>query len=298
VQLKLSMSLLAVLACAIQANDTSQVSDPLGLSGGATTVNDQSSNAFSLVANNTSRLRRDNFFIGNAFFKQPWVTAPSSSSARDGLGPLFNTNSCQACHVKGGKGLLPLSDKEASVSMLIRLSIPAKSKADAALVRKLGVVPEPHYGDQLQPYAISGVQGEASPRFTYTDVKGQFKDGEPYSLLKPILHLDKPHYGDFHLELQTSVRVAPVMIGLGLLEAIPEAAILANADADDQNKDGISGRANQVWDVKQQKTVLGRFGWKANQPTVEQQTAGAFQGDIGISSPLLPCYAKRLLKST
>jgi CxxC motif-containing protein (DUF1111 family) len=78
------------------------------------------------------------------------------------------------------------------------------------------------------------------------------------------------------------------MIGLGLLEAIPEAAILANADADDQNKDGISGRANQVWDVKQQKTVLGRFGWKANQPTVEQQTAGAFQGDIGISSPLLP----------
>jgi CxxC motif-containing protein (DUF1111 family) len=282
------MSLLAVLACAIQANDTSQVSDPLGLSGGATTVNDQSSNAFSLVANNTSRLRRDNFFIGNAFFKQPWVTAPSSSSARDGLGPLFNTNSCQACHVKGGKGLLPLSDKEASVSMLIRLSIPAKSKADAALVRKLGVVPEPHYGDQLQPYAISGVQGEASPRFTYTDVKGQFKDGEPYSLLKPILHLDKPHYGDFHLELQTSVRVAPVMIGLGLLEAIPEAAILANADADDQNKDGISGRANQVWDVKQQKTVLGRFGWKANQPTVEQQTAGAFQGDIGISSPLLP----------
>ena len=287
-QLKLSIGLLAVLACAIQANDTSQVSDTLGLSGGATTVNDQSSNAFSLVANNTSRLRRDNFFIGNAFFKQPWVIAPSSTSARDGLGPLFNTNSCQGCHIKDGKGHPPLTDNEPFISTLIRLSIPAKSKADEALVRKLGVMPEPHYGDQLQPNAIAGLQEEATPRFTYAEIKGQFKDGEPYSLLKPSLHLDKPHYGDFHPELQTSVRVAPVMIGLGLLEAIPEAAILANADADDQNKDGISGRANQVWDVKQQKTVLGRFGWKANQPTVEQQTAGAFQGDIGITSPLFP----------
>ena len=284
------------LSCVLMLGKASTASDALGLLGGATTVHDQSSHAFSLPANNINSLHRDHFFIGNAFFQQPWVTAPSSTSARDGLGPLLNSNSCQACHVKGGKGQLPLSDKEASVSMLIRLSIPAKSKTDEALVTKWGVVPEPHYGDQLQPYAIPSLQGEATLRFTYTELQGQFKDGETYSLLKPNVHLDKPQYGDFHPELQTSARVAPVMLGLGLLEAIPEAAILANADADDQNQDGISGRANQVWDRKQQKTVLGRFGWKANQPTVEQQTASAFHGDMGISSFLLPeqnCSARQ-----
>lgn len=287
-QLKLAIALLLGLAYAAQADDRGQANTVFGLAGGATTVNDQTSHAFSLPAPNMRVAKREAFLVGNAFFQQPWVAAPSTTPAREGLGPLFNTNTCQGCHVKGGKGQLPLSDKDASVSLLIRLSIPAKSKADADLVTKFGVVPEPHYGDQLQPSAIPGLQGEATPRFTYTELKGQFKDGEIYTLMKPHLHLDKPQYGDFHPELQTSIRVAPVMIGLGLLEAIPEAAILANVDAEDQNKDGISGRANQVWDVKQQKTVLGRFGWKANQPTVEQQSAGAFQGDIGITSSLFP----------
>lgn len=256
------------------------------LSGGATTVLDKSSNAFSLPANNLSILRRDNFFIGNAFFKQPWVIAPSSTSARDGLGPLFNSNSCQGCHVKDGKGHPPLSREDSFLSTLVRVSIPAETTAQRAQLTTLGVVPEPSYGDQIQPNAIPGVKAEATPRFDYEEIKGQFKDGEAYSLLKPIIKLDKLNYGALHPQVQMSARVAPVMIGLGLLEAIPEADLVALADPEDKNADGISGRLNQVWDVEVQKTVLGRFGWKANQPTVEQQSAGAFHGDIGISSPL------------
>lgn len=256
------------------------------LSGGATTVLDQSSNAFSLPANNLSILRRDNFFIGNAFFKQPWVIAPSSTSARDGLGPLFNSNSCQGCHVKDGKGHPPLSREDSFLSTLVRVSIPAETAEQRAQLTTMGVVPEPSYGDQIQPNAIPGVKAEATPRFDYEEIKGQFKDGEAYTLLKPMLKLDHLNYGALHPQVQMSARVAPVMIGMGLLEAIPEADLVALADPDDKNADGISGRPNQVWDVKTQKTVLGRFGWKANQPNVEQQSAGAFHGDIGISSPM------------
>jgi CxxC motif-containing protein (DUF1111 family) len=84
----------------------------------------------------------------------------------------------------------------------------------------------------------------------------------------------------------TSVRVAPFTIGLGLLEAIPESAIVANARPYDP--DGVKGHANHVWDVKGQTTTIGRFGWKANVPSVLQQTAGAFVGDMGITSSLFP----------
>lgn len=274
------------------ANSTEPNAANKALSGGATTVLDKTSNAFSLPANNLSILRRDNFFIGNAFFKQPWVIAPSSTSARDGLGPLFNSNSCQGCHVKDGKGHPPLTREESFLSTLVRVSIPAEHAEQQALLTTAGVVPEPNYGDQIQPNSIPSIKGEATPHFEYAEISGQFKDGETYTLLKPTLKLEQLHYGALHPQVQLSARVAPVMIGMGLLEAIPEADLVALADPEDKNADGISGRTNQVWDVRAQKTLLGRFGWKANQPSVAQQSAGAFHGDLGITSPLFastPC---------
>jgi CxxC motif-containing protein (DUF1111 family) len=75
---------------------------------------------------------------------------------------------------------------------------------------------------------------------------------------------------------------------MGLLEAIPGEQLMALADPDDGDGDGISGRANLVWDLRDGKLDLGRFGWKANQPSVEQQVAAAFLGDIGITSSLFP----------
>ncbi|PWQ92554.1 di-heme oxidoredictase family protein [Leucothrix pacifica] len=255
-------------------------------SGGATTVYDTSRNAFSLPAKNLSILRRDNFFIGNAFFKQPWVPTPASTKARDGLGPLFNTNTCQSCHVKDGRGHPPLEEGDDFLSTLIRLSIPATSDEHQALLKTQGAVAEPNYGDQLQPKANPGIKPEARPRFTYETINGQYKDGSTYQLIKPTLHLDNPAYGDFHPDLMTSARVAPVMIGLGLIDAIAEADILANADPDDKDGDGISGRANYVWDIEKQKTVLGRFGLKANQPNIAQQVKSAFHGDMGLTSSM------------
>ncbi|PIE00173.1 MAG: thiol oxidoreductase [Thiothrix nivea] len=281
---------LLLIPCLVNADDqpaSAPAADPR-LSGGATTVFDTSRNAFSLPARNLSLLRREDFFTGNAFFKLPWVIAPASTTARDGLGPFFNTNGCQGCHVRDGRGQPPISKDDRFLSTLIRLSIPPSTAEQQQTVLKRGAVPEPNYGDQLQPKAIPGVKTEATPRLSYQEITGQFDDGKQYTLLKPELSFDDLNYGELHPQLQTSVRVAPVMIGLGLLEAITESDILRHADPEDKDGDGISGRANRVWDVRQQKTVLGRFGWKANHPDVQQQSEAAFSSDLGITTPLFP----------
>jgi CxxC motif-containing protein (DUF1111 family) len=95
-------------------------------------------------------------------------------------------------------------------------------------------------------------------------------------------------FGPLHPKTMMSARVAPPMIGLGLLEAIPEADIRAAADPSDANGDGISGRINEVWSAADSKLALGRFGWKAGVASIHEQAAQAFAGDIGISSPLVP----------
>ena len=104
----------------------------------------------------------------------------------------------------------------------------------------------------------------------------------------PVYSVEDPQFGPIHPEVMISPRIAPANIGMGLLEAIPEEINLGLADPDDADGDGISGRANYVWNVRNGKLTLGRFGWKANQPSVEQQVAGAFLGDIGITSSLFP----------
>ena len=256
------------------------------LSAGSTTVRKADQNAFSLPSANLSPSRRLDFSVGNSFFRNPWVTAPATTTARDGLGPLFNTNACQNCHIKDGRGHPPAPDAISSVSMLVRLSIPAGSE-HAAIIQRLGVLAEPTYGGQLQDMANPGVAPEGKGRVSYSTQQVSFADGTQVELRQPSLEISQLGYGALHPDTLFSARIAPPMIGLGLLEAIPEAAILANADPDDRNGDGISGRANQVWDREQQRTVLGRFGWKAGQPTLNQQNAEAFANDMGLTSGLV-----------
>jgi len=93
-------------------------------------------------------------------------------------------------------------------------------------------------------------------------------------------------FGELGKDVMISPRIAPAMVGLGLLEAVPEETILAIAG--EQEKLGMGGRPNYVWDYENAKTVLGRFGWKANQPNLRQQTAAAFLGDIGATTHFFP----------
>lgn len=257
-------------------------------SGGNTTVKKSGPNAFSMPANNLPMSKRLDFSVGNSFFRNPWVEAPASTDARDGLGPLFNTNGCQNCHIKDGRGHAPEKGDTHAVSMLVRLSIPAVTEEQKQTVIRSGNIPEPTYGGQLQDFALAEAQPEGQINISYQDVAVTFDDGTQVLLRKPSLTISDLAYGEMHPDTQMSARVAPPMIGLGLLESISEETILDWADPKDRDGDGISGKANQVLDVLTDELTLGRFGWKAGQPNLMQQNAAAFNGDLGLTSTLFP----------
>lgn len=273
--------------CDALQTDFSQAEPGEALSGGHASVAQADHNAFSLPSANLTPVRRLDFSVGNSFFRAPWVIAPSTTTARDGLGPLFNTNACQNCHIKDGRGHPPAADAASAVSMLLRLSIPAEPGQEAQLQRH-GVIAEPTYGGQLQDMATPGHAPEGRIRLEWQAHRITLADGSEVELRQPKLKLSDLGYGPLHPQTQFSLRIAPPMIGLGLLEAIADADLLALADPDDSNGDGISGRANQVWDDARGQSVLGRFGWKAGQPTLNQQNAHAFAGDMGLTTSLLP----------
>jgi CxxC motif-containing protein (DUF1111 family) len=238
------------------------------------------SKAFSRAAENVTPEHERSFFSGNSFFNSAWVQAPASTTARDGLGPLFNARSCSTCHFADGRGRPPLGDDEPFSSMLLRIGTGALASDGAPEA-------DPTYGGQLQPLAIAGVSGEGTPRHSVSATPGEYPDGEPYELVAPTYWVEQHAYGT-PSALALSPRVAPHMIGLGLLEAIPEERLRTLEDPDDRDGDGISGRLNLVPDVVSGELVVGRFGWKSEQPSVRQQSAGAFNGDIGITTSLFP----------
>ena len=248
--------------------------------GGDTTIVTTNRNSFALAAANLNNQERRIFEVGDSFFTQNWVTAPASTEARDGLGPTFNAQSCSSCHTLDGRAQPPADNDDPERGLLFRLSIPGVDPVTG------GPVADPTYGGQLQDRAILTVPPEGRFLVNYREVPGEYEDGTPYTLLQPDYSFAELAFGPTHPDLLVSPRIAPAVFGGGLLEAIPESDILALADPDDADGDGISGRANMVWDVRAGDTRLGRFGWKANVPTLEQQIAGAFHGDVGITSPL------------
>ena len=250
------------------------------LSGGDTTVFDATRNAFNFPAPNLSADHRTAFFVGNSFFNQNWVTAPASTAGRDGLGPLFNARSCSACHFKDGRSRPPEAG-EAMTTMLLRISVPGVGEHGQPL-------PDPTYGGQLQGRAVLGVPPEGDAYVEYREVPGRFADGQAYSLREPAYSIRNLGYGPLARELMMSPRVAPAMVGMGLLEAVPAETLRSLADPDDRDSNGISGRINFVWHKASGKKNPGRFGWKAEQPTVLEQAATAFVQDIGITSSLMP----------
>ncbi|WP_157669878.1 di-heme oxidoredictase family protein [Chitinibacter sp. GC72] len=252
------------------------------------TIDDHGKNAFSLPYPGLSDRQKTDFVVGNSFFKKAWVEAPSSTTARDGLGPHFVAQSCGACHALDGRGAPPdfsrglqtdlRNPAEQPMALLIRLSIPGQPYPK----------PDPVYGGQLNNRAIPGVKPEGKVHIRYEPVRGQFADGTPYELLKPTYSIAQLAYGPLHKDIMLSPRIAPQMIGLGLLEAIPEADILANAARQRAEGKGIAGQPNYVFDDFAKQKMLGRFGWKANVASIAHQTAGAFHGDIGITSRINP----------
>jgi CxxC motif-containing protein (DUF1111 family) len=250
--------------------------DPLGeRTGGATTVDATGRNAFSFPLANLSDAERTRFAIGNSFFRRNWVEAGASTTARDGLGPHFIARSCGGCHVQDGRGAPPATRDEAAVALLLRLSLPDGS-------------PEPTYGTQFHNAAVPGVKAEGRVTVRWRDVRGRFADGTPYTLRAPVYGFADLAYGPMARGVLLSPRIAPQLVGVGLLEAIPAAEIERNAAEQAGRPGPIKGVPNRVHDVFAQRELIGRFGWKANTASLAHQTASAFLGDIGITSTRFP----------
>ena len=254
----------------------------LARAGGDFTTTDASRDAFQQIPwQQIPEKLWDKARSGRGLVRQTWVISPSVDPRIAGLGPTYNRPACISCHPRNGRGEAPATQDEPMRSMLVRLSIPGKDAHG-------GPRPEPVYGDQLNEFGIPGVSGEGEAFLEWEMHRERLADGTEVELRAPQIKFRHLGYGALSAKLMTSARVAPSIFGLGLLEAVPEADILALAKAQKAAKQGVAGQPNYVWDAKRQRHTLGRFGWKANQPTVRQQIAGALAGDMGITTELSP----------
>ncbi len=231
----------------------------------------------------------DQFILGKSFFRIPWVEAPSATSARDGLGPLFNANTCLSCHKKNGRGKVFQSDNVVSRSNIFKLSIPNnKSLEHIIQIQSNGIIEEPNYGSQININAATGVEFEGKPNIDYQYIPFTYPDGNEVTLRKPFLKLTHLNYGELNPNTFISSRIASPLIGLGLIEQISDAQILENEDIDDINGDGISGKANRVWSRQTNKFEIGKYTWKASSPSIKHQVANAALNDMGLTNPIYP----------
>ena len=261
------------------------------LSGGEASIQKTQSDAFSEHSSNmTSTERIKTFNLGDDFFNNPWVEGSASTSSRDGLGGLFNNNACQDCHIRDGRGHAPVDENDIDFdSMLFRA---AKSnisfeEEDNILQSLQANVPDSYFGGQLQQHGITGVSPEVNLEVSYHNTTVSFEDGTVYNLRTPTWTITSySAQQSFEDDTVFSARVAPPMIGLGLLALISESDIINQEDINDADADGISGKANYVWSVANEAIALGRFGWKAGQPSILEQSAGAFVNDMGLTNRL------------
>jgi CxxC motif-containing protein (DUF1111 family) len=273
----------AVLCAVVGAARALLDDDPLSVqTGGATTVEATGRNAFSFPAANLPEAERTRFVVGNSFFRRNWVEAPSSTGARDGLGPHFIARSCGGCHVQDGRGEPPNLRKrlhDAPVALLLRVSVPGTDAHG-------GPKPEPNYGDQITNAAVRGTAPEAEVRMRERPLRVRFADGATHTLHAPSYALARLSKGPLAPGAMLSPRIAPQLAGVGLIESIADADIERNAREQATQPGPIKGVPNRVWDAFAGEMRIGRYGWKANVASLAHQTAAAFAGDIGIASSL------------
>ena len=245
--------------------------------GGGQTFFDQSSGAFSNDFNGLDGTLEATHGTGDAMFDATFITAPSPIN--EGLGPVFNAVSCASCHANDGRSEAP-SEGELINKLLLRISVPGEGSHGEPLE-------VPGFGIQFHPKGVFGTPAEGDVSVSYSYVSGTYADGTSYELRIPNFSIQNT-YIPFPSNAVFSPRLSRPVFGLGLLEAIPDWALLANEDVFDSNQDGISGKANYVWDRKSQSTTLGRFGWKAGSPNLLQQVSFALSEDIGVTNFLFP----------
>ena len=268
----IAMAILA--ACGDNSDDSADESRQ----GGDTTVDDRTASAFSHPAANLTADQQDRFQLGRSPFNFHWPIPV--------LGPLFNSDACIDCHGGNGRGLSQIGNGALQSQALVRVSLVDGTPGAMAEVPG-GDLPVPDLGLQLQDHATVGLP-EVIVTQTWLEHTESYGDGEIASLREPRLDVHRPDGSSLGPDVRISYRQALGAIGLGLLEAVPDATLMALADPDDANHDGISGRVNVVWDSVGQATTVGRFGHKATVASLREQTGAAFANDIGLSNKLFP----------
>ena len=241
------------------------------LTGGAGTVSKVGKNAYSHHFTTLSFEERQNFLIGNGFFRKLWIAAPSSTISSDGLGPIYNARACQSCHVKDGRGHLPITEKP--LSLVIK----------TGHYKNLNLIPHKTYGKQFQFFAIPGMRSEVEGSLIKKHFISKITDNKKLNTKTINFQIDSLTFGELNNYDTLSLRVSPHVYGVGLLEAIEESDILKKSDKNDLDKDGISGMARMIRDQAGEERV-GRFGIRASTPNLTVQSGVAFMHDMGLSN--------------
>jgi CxxC motif-containing protein (DUF1111 family) len=224
--------------------------------------------------------------VPNDLISQWWdLSRPGPGGGEWGLGPSFLATSCVSCHVQAGRGKAPDAGGGQVFMQSLRLSIPGEGPDG-------GPNPDPHYGVQIQSFDTvqrkdkTARAGEGEVHVSWEKHSFRFADGSTVELRKPVIQIKHLNFGPLAEGVMMSLRNSQAIFGLGYLEAVSESDILALAEL--QKSQGLNGRPNYVRDDINDKMAIGRFGWKANQPGIQQHIANAFLADIGITSSLYP----------
>lgn len=242
--------------------------------GGDNTVYDRSAGAFLHPTPGLDAQQQEEHLLGRGPFAFHW-TPPQ-------LGPLFNHDSCVACHAENGRGLSQIAPGVTGSQALIRCSLVAGTPSVPG-----GPVPVPELGTQLQDHATFGLP-EVTATLSWVEMPVTLGDGEVVMVRRPDLVVVRANGDALPPDTRLSYRQAPPLIGLGMLEAIPDETLAALADPDDADGDGISGKVQQSWDNTTQSTRVGRFGHKGSATRLIEQAAGAFANDMGLTNQIFP----------
>jgi CxxC motif-containing protein (DUF1111 family) len=227
----------------------------------------------------------DAMVLGKSFLETLWVAGQASTTARDGLGPLYNANTCLACHINYGPGIA--SDDPALVhrSTIFRVYYRDNSYKNN-LDPTIGFLGDPVYGTQMNIHGASGAPFEGTPVVTDEITEFLYPDGHRVSLYKPIFTMTKLNYGPLSPHSVVGARRAPSLLGLGAIADIPEEQILARVGG--TGFQGVQGKAQMVWSQEKGNMQLGRFGWKASASSIIDQAASALIHDMGLTNPFFP----------
>ena len=215
------------------------------------------------------------FDLGHAVFNTQWTAAGEPAGRRDGLGPLFNAPSCDACHNSRRRGRGPFEAGPAPIDLVVQVGLRQPDGGVSRGTERFGYI--------LNTSALAGMQPEAAVSIRYKEVTRTYADGARINLRSPTYVVTLPDGGALPTGLVLKPRMPQSAQGVGLLERVSSLEILKLASPEGGVPLSVRGRASMI--RLGEVSELGRFGWQATEPTVASQIAAAFSREMGLTTP-------------